>query len=165
MRVSAVPTRGKDHRHEKAALPPVWGSRAAADPPTPLGTTARAGRDLCLPIPVVRVSLSVAATGGYDLAERLSPCTENMGHARPPSWDPGHAGVCMQPPCPHCDQPDMSLLRLVLIGEILRAEEPGLVWLADVMQQSGLWHLAEEPRTPHRQPRPGTLHVLRHEDV
>jgi hypothetical protein len=42
----------------------------------------------------------------------------------------------------------MSLLRLVLIGEILRAEEPGLVWLADVMQQSGLWHLAEEPLTP-----------------
>ena len=50
----------------------------------------------------------------------------------------------MQPPCPHCDQPDTSLLRLVLIGEILRAEEPRLVWLADVMQQSGLWHLAEE---------------------
>jgi len=58
----------------------------------------------------------------------------------------------MQPPCPHCDQPDMSLLRLVLIGEILRAEEPGLVWLADVMQQSGLWHLAEEPLTPPRWP-------------
>ena len=55
----------------------------------------------------------------------------------------------MQPPCPHCDQPDMSLLRLVLIGEILRAEEPGLVWLADAMQQSGLWHLAEEPLAPH----------------
>jgi hypothetical protein len=67
----------------------------------------------------------------------------------------------MQPPCPHCDQPDMSLLRLVLIGEILRAEEPVLVWLADVMQQSGLWHLAEEPLTPPRPPQPGTLHVLR----
>jgi hypothetical protein len=71
----------------------------------------------------------------------------------------------MQPPCPHCDQPDTSLLRLVLIGEILRAEEHGLVWLADVIQQSGLWHLAEEPMAPHRQPQPGTLHVLRHEDV
>jgi hypothetical protein len=71
----------------------------------------------------------------------------------------------MPPFCPHCDQPDMSLLRLVLIGEILRAEEPGLVWLADVMQQSGLWHRAEEPRAPHRQPQPGTLHVLRSEDV
>jgi|RhiMethySRZTD1v2_1073278.scaffolds.fasta_scaffold218659_2 hypothetical protein len=69
----------------------------------------------------------------------------------------------MQPPCPHCDQPDMSLLRLVLIGEILRAEEPELVWLADVMQQSGLWHLAEEPLAPPRQPQLGTLHVLRHD--
>jgi hypothetical protein len=71
----------------------------------------------------------------------------------------------MQPPCPHCDQPDTSLLRLVLIGEILRAKEPGLVWLADVMQQSGLLHLAEEPMAPYRQPQPGTLHVLRREDV
>jgi hypothetical protein len=71
----------------------------------------------------------------------------------------------MQPPCPHCDQSDTSLLRLVLIGEILRAEEPGLVWLADVMQQSGLWYPAEEPTAPHRQPQPGTLHVLRHKSV
>jgi hypothetical protein len=69
----------------------------------------------------------------------------------------------MQPPCPHCDQPDMSLLRLVLIGEILRAEEPALVWLADVMQQAGLVHFAEEPMAEHRQPQPGMLHVLRHE--
>jgi hypothetical protein len=71
----------------------------------------------------------------------------------------------MQPPCPHCDQPDTSLLRLVLIGEILRAEEPGLMWLADIMQQSGLWHLAEESIAPHRPPQPGTLHVLRPEGI
>jgi hypothetical protein len=30
----------------------------------------------------------------------------------------------MQPPGSHRDQPDTSLLRLVLIGEIFRAEEP-----------------------------------------
>jgi hypothetical protein len=59
----------------------------------------------------------------------------------------------------------MSLLRLVLIGEILRAEESGLMWLADVMQQSDLWHLAEKSMAPPRPPRPGTLHVLRHEGV
>ena len=29
----------------------------------------------------------------------------------------------MHQPCPHCDQPALSLLRLVLIGEILRADE------------------------------------------
>ena len=69
----------------------------------------------------------------------------------------------MHPPCPHCDQPDTSLLRLVLIGEILRAEEPELAWLADVMQQAGLLHFAEEPTAPHRPLQPGMLHVLRHE--
>lgn len=62
-----------------------------------------------------------------------------------------HAGVLA---CNHpvliSDQPDTSLLRLVLIGEILRAEEPELMWLADVMQQSGLLHFAEEPKAPHR---------------
>src|SRR6516162_9261610 len=29
-----------------------------------------------------------------------------------------HRSARMHPPCPHCDQPDTSLLRLVLIGEI-----------------------------------------------
>jgi len=44
----------------------------------------------------------------------------------------------MQQSCPHCDDPDMSLLRLVLIGEILRADETRLLLLADVLQQSDL---------------------------
>src|SRR5262245_10843674 len=39
----------------------------------------------------------------------------------------------MQQPCPHCDQLDTSLLRLVLIGEILSATEDRLVLLAEVM--------------------------------
>src|SRR5262245_6815398 len=46
------------------------------------------------------------------------------------------------PSCPHCDPPDLSLLRLVLIGEILRAEEPLLVRLADLLQTCGLLPLA-----------------------
>jgi hypothetical protein len=54
----------------------------------------------------------------------------------------------MQQPCPHCDQPDMSLLRLVLMGEILRADETRLVLLADVMQQCGLLHLSDGPKAP-----------------
>ena len=53
----------------------------------------------------------------------------------------------MQPSCPHCDDPDMSVLRLVLIGEILRADETRLVLLADVWPQSGLLALPEEPQT------------------
>jgi len=69
----------------------------------------------------------------------------------------------MHPPCSHCDQPDMSLLRLVLIGEILRADETLLALLADVMQACGLLPLAaaEEPTAPPVRPQQGTLHRLR----
>ena len=67
----------------------------------------------------------------------------------------------MQPPCPYCDQSDMSLLRLVLIGEILRADETVLVLLADLVQQSGLLHLSEQPTAPRVRRRKGTLHPLR----
>jgi hypothetical protein len=62
----------------------------------------------------------------------------------------------MQPSCPHCDQPDISLLRLVLIGELLCIDEPLLLCLADVMQQCGLLQLAdtvEEPAPVQRKPR------------
>jgi hypothetical protein len=54
----------------------------------------------------------------------------------------------LRQPCPHCDDPDMSLLRLVLIGEILRADETQLVLLADVWQQSGLLLPSDDPQTP-----------------
>ena len=67
----------------------------------------------------------------------------------------------MKQPCPHCDQPDMSLLRLVLMDEIFRADETRLVLLADVMQRSGLLPLSDEPKVPHVRPQKGTLHVLR----
>ena len=71
----------------------------------------------------------------------------------------------MQPPCPHCDQPDASLLRLVLIGEILRADETLLVLLADLLQQSGLLHLSEEPTTPPVRRQKGMVHTLRRSDA
>jgi hypothetical protein len=67
----------------------------------------------------------------------------------------------MHPPCPHCDQPDMSLLRLVLIGEILRADETVLVLLADLLQQSGMLHLSEKPTAPRVRRRKGTVHTFR----
>ena len=41
----------------------------------------------------------------------------------------------------------MSCLRLVLIGEILHADETRLVLLADVWHQSGLLAPLEEPQT------------------
>lgn len=70
----------------------------------------------------------------------------------------------MRQSCPHCDQLDMALLRLVLIGEILLADESRLVLLADIMCQCGLQQLsdeAEEPEVTPVQPRQGTLHTLR----
>ena len=54
----------------------------------------------------------------------------------------------MQQSCPHCDQPDISLLRLVLIGEILRADETRLGLLTDIMQACGLLPLSTEAEEP-----------------
>lgn len=51
----------------------------------------------------------------------------------------------MDPLCPYCDQPEVSLLRLVLMSAILRADETLLTLMADVLQQSGLVHLATRP--------------------
>jgi hypothetical protein len=70
----------------------------------------------------------------------------------------------MHPPCPHCDQPDASLLRLVLIGEILRADATLLALLADVMQACGLLPCsteAEELTAPPVRRQQGTVHRLR----
>jgi len=64
----------------------------------------------------------------------------------------------MPPPCPHCDAPDISLLPIVLISEIIRAEVPVLVSLADLWQQSGLLASTDALLV---QPSPGMLHVLR----
>ncbi len=65
----------------------------------------------------------------------------------------------MRPSCPHCDDSAMSLLRLVLIGEILRADETRLVLLADVWRQSGLLAPTEEPQTAMIST-PGRLHHI-----
>ena len=62
----------------------------------------------------------------------------------------------MQLPCSNCDQPDASLLRLVLIGEIYRADEARLALLADLLYQSGLLHPVEKPRAPRARRQKGT---------
>jgi hypothetical protein len=68
----------------------------------------------------------------------------------------------MPPSCPHCDQPDVSLLRVVLIGEILRADEALLVTLADLLHTSGLLPLAAaEPAAPRRRLPQGPRQGLR----
>ena len=50
----------------------------------------------------------------------------------------------MDQACEHCDHPDSSLLRVVLIGEILRADDSMLYTLADVCETIGLMQLSEE---------------------
>ena len=54
----------------------------------------------------------------------------------------------MHPPCPHCDPPGPTSLRLVLIGALFCADEPLLLRLAAVMQQGGLLQRAPAPEAP-----------------
>src|SRR5262249_18570337 len=70
-------------------------------------------------------------------------------------------GAPMQQPCPHDDQPAMSLLRLVLRGEILRAHAPTPLLCAELLQPSGFLRLADAPQAPPVRSPPGTRPVLR----
>jgi hypothetical protein len=54
----------------------------------------------------------------------------------------------MQPPCPHCDPPGLTSLRLVLIGALFCADEPLLLHLAAVMQQGDLLQCSPAPEAP-----------------
>jgi len=45
-----------------------------------------------------------------------------------------------------------------LIGEILRADETVLAFLADVLQETGLLKLSEEPTAPPVRRQKGTIH-------
>ena len=70
----------------------------------------------------------------------------------------------MKPACPHCDQPDMSLLRVVLIGEVLCADASRLALLADLMQACGVLTYPPEtdaPAAARGRPHTGTRHTLR----
>lgn len=50
----------------------------------------------------------------------------------------------MDRPCDRCDHPDSSLLRIVLIGEIVRADDDTLYALAEACEGLGLLQLADE---------------------
>jgi hypothetical protein len=70
----------------------------------------------------------------------------------------------MQPPCPHCDPPGLTSLRLVLIGALFCADEPLLLRLAAVMQQGDLLlqrsPTPEAPASTLGQARKATRHAL-----
>lgn len=54
----------------------------------------------------------------------------------------------MDQSCEYCDHPDSSLLRVVLIGEILRADDRMLYTLAEVCETIGLMQLSEDEQEP-----------------
>jgi hypothetical protein len=69
----------------------------------------------------------------------------------------------MQPPCPHCDPPGLTSLRLVLIGVLFCADEPLLLRLAAVMQQGDLLQRPPAPEASVSalgQVRKATRHTL-----
>ena len=71
----------------------------------------------------------------------------------------------MQPPCPHCDPPGLTSLRLVLIGVLFCADEPLLLRLAAVMQQGDLLQRPPAPEAPASavgQTRKATRHARQH---
>ena len=57
----------------------------------------------------------------------------------------------MERSCPHCDNPDSALLRVVLIGEIIRADEATLYTMAEIFQALGLLELSQEDEVPEVQ--------------
>ena len=54
----------------------------------------------------------------------------------------------MERSCTHCDHPESSLLRIVLIGEIIRADEATLYTMAEIFQTLGLLELSQEDEVP-----------------
>ena len=54
----------------------------------------------------------------------------------------------MERSCNHCDHPDSSLLRIVLIGEIIRADDATLYTIAEFFQSLGVLELSDEDNVP-----------------
>jgi len=54
----------------------------------------------------------------------------------------------MDRPCDHCDHPDSSLLRVVLIGAIVCADDDTLYAIAEVLEALGVLQLADEDTPP-----------------
>jgi hypothetical protein len=70
----------------------------------------------------------------------------------------------MQPRCPHCDPPELTVLRLGLIGALFCADEPLLLRLAAVIQQGDLLQRSPVPEAPASalgQVRKATRHTLK----
>jgi len=58
----------------------------------------------------------------------------------------------MERSCTHCDHPDSSLLRIVLIGEIIRADEATLSTMVEIFHSLGVLELSDEDEVPEVEP-------------
>jgi hypothetical protein len=67
----------------------------------------------------------------------------------------------MPPSSSPCDPPETAVLRLRLMDAILRADEPLLAFLADVLQETGLFERSEAPPAPPGPRQKGTVHWFR----
>ncbi len=56
--------------------------------------------------------------------------------------------------CDNCEHPNSSLLRVVLIAEIIRAEEDDLLAMADIFDEMGLLQLDDDDDPPSDDPSP-----------
>ena len=75
-------------------------------------------------------------------------CLRRRGlrNGREVQWSYGEekGEAIMKRSCSHCDNLDSSLLRIVLIGEIIRADEAALYTMAEIFQTLGLLELSQE---------------------
>ena len=68
----------------------------------------------------------------------------------------------MERHCDNCEHPTSSLLRVVLIGEIIRADEDDLYILAELFDEIGLLRLSdEEDRPSDDRPSKRNLHRIK----
>jgi hypothetical protein len=67
----------------------------------------------------------------------------------------------MPPSSSPCDPPATAVLRLRLMDAILRADTPLLAFLVDVLQETGLLELSEEPPALPGPRQKGTVHLFR----
>ncbi len=56
--------------------------------------------------------------------------------------------------CSRCDKPDSTLLRIVLIGEMIQADDTSLYAMAEGLQRLGLINLFAEEDVPEVVQRP-----------
>ena len=63
-------------------------------------------------------------------------------------------GTHVERRCDNCEHPTSSLLRVVLIGESIRADEDDLYLLAEVFHELGFLELSDEEDSPSDDPPP-----------